>query len=272
MPERGDKFSIEIDVPLPQRERSSKYPFADLDLDHAPCPPSAMKPAAVLTNAWFEGLFDTLAWDLMARVLFVVSYGAILQGALAGLWETWSNRAADGAPWLDFMTRSLAIINLSVPILLVIVRGRPVARLHGASQRVIVLAGTFLPFAFIAAPSHVGGSALTTVSAALLIIGGGLTAWTWRHLGRSFSLMAEARKLSTTGPYRFVRHPLYLFEEMSVVGVYLLNVSTFNTVLLTVQMACQLLRMRYEERVLEQAFPEYRNVMMSRARIIPGVY
>jgi protein-S-isoprenylcysteine O-methyltransferase Ste14 len=137
---------------------------------------------------------------------------------------------------------------------------------------VIVLAGTFLPFAFIAPPSHESGSALTTVSAVLLIIGGSLTTWTWLHLGRSFSLMAEARKLSITGPYRLMRHPLYLFEEMSVVGVYLLNVSTFNTVLLTVQMACQLLRMRYEERVLEQAFPEYRNVMMSRARIIPGVY
>jgi protein-S-isoprenylcysteine O-methyltransferase Ste14 len=31
-------------------------------------------------------------------------------------------------------------------------------------------------------------------------------------------------------------------------------------------------RMRYEERVLVQAFPEYRDYMAGTARLVPGVY
>jgi hypothetical protein len=35
MPERGDKFPIEIDVPLPQGKRPSQYLLADLVLDQS---------------------------------------------------------------------------------------------------------------------------------------------------------------------------------------------------------------------------------------------
>jgi len=33
-------------------------------------------------------------------------------------------------------------------------------------------------------------------------------------------MMAEARRLVTSGPYRLVRHPLYLAEELAVVGIF----------------------------------------------------
>ena len=48
-----------------------------------------------------------------------------------------------------------------------------------------------------------------------------LGAWTLSFLGRSFSVMPEARRLVTTGPYSIVRHPLYLFELLGVIGILL---------------------------------------------------
>lgn len=48
------------------------------------------------------------------------------------------------------------------------------------------------------------------LSAALLLpASAALSAIVLTRLGRSFSLMSEARGLVTHGPYRFVRHPLY---------------------------------------------------------------
>jgi len=34
--------------------------------------------------------------------------------------------------------------------------------------------------------------------------------------------MPEARKLVTRGAYRFVRHPLYVAEEVAIIGTFLL--------------------------------------------------
>lgn len=230
-----------------------------------------MQSPPILTNAWFEKMFDTLAWDIIARGIFIVTYGVILYLALSSLWYAWTGPESDALTWV-IITRILAVINISIPILLVIVRRRPIKRIHGMTQRVIALGGTFLSSFFIVVPIHEVGLVALAASMALLVVGGCLTAWTWFFLGRSFSLMAEARKLQTTGPYRIVRHPLYLFEEMSVVAVYLQNPTIVNTIILAVQMACQLQRMRYEERILEEAFPEYREFRMKRARIIPGIY
>ena len=48
-----------------------------------------------------------------------------------------------------------------------------------------------------------------------------LAVMTLSFLGRSFSVMPEARRLVTAGPYGFVRHPLYLFELLGVIGILL---------------------------------------------------
>ena len=41
------------------------------------------------------------------------------------------------------------------------------------------------------------------------------------HLGRSFSIVPQARTLVRTGPYKFVRNPLYLAEEVALLGTLL---------------------------------------------------
>ena len=59
------------------------------------------------------------------------------------------------------------------------------------------------------------------ISTRLLLGGNALAVLVLLQLGRSFSIMAEARQLVTAGVYRWVRHPLYLAEELAVIGIVL---------------------------------------------------
>ncbi len=224
----------------------------------------------ILTNDWFERVvFDSLAWDIFARVLYLA--------ICAGLFYLTFDRLQDlvistDASWWQVAAASLAIANILLLACVAAVRRRPVRRVHGLTQRVVALCGTWLPMVMIVAPMHKASPTMAAFCLALVIVAACFQGWTYLHLGRSYSIMAEARKLKTTGPYRFIRHPLYLFEEMPIIAIYLLNISLFNTVVLATQIAFQLQRMRYEERILEEAFPEYREFKQSRARLIPGVY
>ena len=91
-------------------------------------------------------------------------------------------------------------------------------------------------------------------------------------LGRSISILPQARRLVTWGPYALVRHPLYLGEIVAIIGVALQYLSTWALLLVGLQFAFQLLRIENEERVLVQVFPEYADYVARTARLVPGVY
>jgi protein-S-isoprenylcysteine O-methyltransferase Ste14 len=84
--------------------------------------------------------------------------------------------------------------------------------------------------------------------------------------------MAEARQLTTSGMYRVVRHPLYLAEEVVTIGCVMQFLSVWTAMLVVVQIACQIRRMRNEEIVLTDVFPEYSACLRRTPRIIPGFY
>ena len=94
----------------------------------------------------------------------------------------------------------------------------------------------------------------------LVTTAAGLSLVSLLTLGRGFGLRPALRRLATTGPYRLVRHPIYLSYVIADVG-YNLNAWAPGTVLLVlVGWASLVYRIRAEERSLSQdaAWTKYR--------------
>ena len=109
------------------------------------------------------------------------------------------------------------------------------------------------------------------VAFGFMLAGTVLAFWSAWHLGRSFSLLPQARRLVTTGPYRFVRHPIYLGGLLITVGEVWLRLSPLVLVLNLIFVVAQLVRLRYEDEILNRAFPEYREYRANTSALIPGV-
>jgi protein-S-isoprenylcysteine O-methyltransferase Ste14 len=91
-------------------------------------------------------------------------------------------------------------------------------------------------------------------------------------LRRSFSILPAVRKITKSGPYHFVRHPLYLGETIYLCGMMLLAFNILSVVLLILSIIFLVLRIGIEERKLS-SYEEYREYMDEvRFRLIPGVY
>jgi len=84
-----------------------------------------------------------------------------------------------------------------------------------------------------------------------------LTVWGLWTLKRSFSITVEARDLVISGPYRFVRHPIYLGEMLTALAVAVWRFSLLNFFIITLFIVIQLLRAKWEEDKLAQVFPGY---------------
>lgn len=165
---------------------------------------------------------------------------------------------------------TLAFFVLSV--VMYTVRYIPQRRAAGFYPRFAAVVGTFSSFGFLLLPPQELSYALYLISLLLLIGGIVFSIYALLVLGRSISLLPEARRLVTRGPYALVRHPLYLGEMVAVAGIALQHFSAWALLLLGLGWAFQIQRMKYEERVLSQSFPEYGDYMVRTARLVPGVY
>jgi protein-S-isoprenylcysteine O-methyltransferase Ste14 len=172
---------------------------------------------------------------------------------------------------LNILSKVCTLVFLSALVVMFAVRRVPTGRAQGVYPRFVALAGTFCPLGIVWLGPQELSPTLQLISL-LLMIGGTAFAFTAVFvLGRSISLIPEARKLITWGPYALVRHPLYVGEMIATAGVAIQFLMPWALMLLGLSCILQFERVRGEERLLLQAFPRYQDYMVNTARFLPGV-
>jgi protein-S-isoprenylcysteine O-methyltransferase Ste14 len=206
--------------------------------------------------------------DWAARATIVIVFTAF---ACVGLAAIPRLLPLDSLHKLLVATASIAnIMFLSLVASTTLTRLAPILKAKGIVPRISALLGTFLCMALAFLPKADLGPGLSAFSTALILIGASLSFVVLRWLGKSFSILAEARQLVTEGPYRIVRHPLYICEGIAVVGVMLQVISPWAILIAIVVAMLQYRRMINEEAILNSAFPEYRAYAARTPLVIPA--
>ena len=220
-------------------------------------------------------LWRSPAYDLVMRlpILFWSTALAFISAAALQHFVRTADPALPGAAYCVFIAMRLSVIvYLVILAASVIMRRSPIGKARGLEPRISALAGTFLVTAIVLFPRRELSLPSAIVSTILVLAGDGFAVIILIQLRRSFSVMAEARELVTSGVYRFVRHPLYLAEEIAAIGSVMQFLSGWTVMLLAVHIAFQFRRMWNEEAVLSAVFPHYATYKKKTAQIIPGIY
>ncbi len=195
---------------------------------------------------WRDLAFSRLLPSLFFS-LFLARQLILLGGAVHGV------RTASDVPFLIQQLLALAYFTMLVVLYAVRLPQR------GTDRRLAVIFIAFTgTFAAIGATFLGGGTrreSLVVVADVLATAGLAYSVWGLAYLRRSFSIIPEARRLVTGGPYSLSRHPVYLGEIATAIGVNLATAGWLGALAVGYFIACELLRIRWEEGVLARAFP-----------------
>ena len=164
----------------------------------------------------------------------------------------------------------LLAISECLPVFLILIRREGQMAME-PYPLIVGFIGTAAPL--LVRPSTGGLSLLPDVVAATLVaLGLGLNIAAKLALWRSFGLSAANRGVRKGGPYKYVRHPMYLGYFITQVAFLLANLTISNAIKYFVTWAFQILRIREEEKFLlkDESYQEL--TQRVRFRLVPGVY
>jgi protein-S-isoprenylcysteine O-methyltransferase Ste14 len=200
------------------------------------------------------------------------------------LWQAFQSASSASHEFAAVMHRPSALFALSIVNRLALIAfnglqiwlfiARPAARgkSDAIAPRLAAMATMAFGIAFFLVPAA-QLSAGTKIAATVLTLGGlCMSVYVLSWLGRSFSILPEARSLITRGPYAIVRHPLYAAEAITLLGIAIQYRQPASALLAIAVVAGQIARMGYEESVLSRTFPDYAAYRARTFRVIPFVY
>jgi protein-S-isoprenylcysteine O-methyltransferase Ste14 len=204
-------------------------------------------------------VFDPVGWAerfIPAPILHrAIRYGAsILCGAFL------LHRIAQYSRYHNAWLWAAETAVYAVVLIAYVLRTDPKLRSRGMGEIVLPVIATVLPFSLLLTPVHQGVLNIGALRDAVFWVMTGGTAfavWGLWSLRRCFSITVEARDVVATGPYRWVRHPVYLGEIVAAGAVTVWRFSWVNLLLWGAFVGLQLARTRLEERKLSAALPGY---------------
>ena len=179
------------------------------------------------------------------------------------VFAVWATLTLSKMPAVGIMLAPTFLFELAVAISFLI-RDEPRAATKSLRARLSAYLGSFFMIAFlqVGQRSHpewfVPQMSPFTPLAIVMWLGGTLwTAYAVWHLRYAFSIEPAARRLVTTGPFAFARHPVYTGYCVQYLGMLIAMPSVAFGLALLVWTLLMADRMYLEESVLRAAFPEY---------------
>jgi protein-S-isoprenylcysteine O-methyltransferase Ste14 len=211
-------------------------------------------------------------FDLAAASPLVIWYGYAIAHMLPLLADQIAHAPLSFQTILSAASQSVTILFLGLQIVLFLIRRVPVGKAEGWLPRAAALVGSNLLLVLLAIPRAPLSPTLTIFSGAFVIAGTAGAIWSASWLGRSFAIFPQARAMVTGGPYRFVRHPVYLAEQIAAFGILWQYQQPWALAVVLANFAAQFPRMYFEEQVLTKNFSGYNAYAACTARLMPGVY
>jgi protein-S-isoprenylcysteine O-methyltransferase Ste14 len=148
--------------------------------------------------------------------------------------------------------------------------------LAGRVPRLLIIAAAvvLLRFSGLHGSGTIDSVPLAALGSALFAAGLGLAIWARIHLGRNWGMPMTRKdepELVTSGPYRFVRHPIYSGILLALLGTALAT-DLYLLIVCAVMGAYFIHSARVEERLMADAFPDaYASYRARSKMLIPFV-
>ena len=211
-----------------------------------------------------------------ALPLGVFGFLVAIQGelALAGVQHALTHADLDRAGAMYLLNRILTVAFFAFLVVIYMLRSKAIARDHNPIAVVAALTGSFVLYGLFLIPGQGRSTNLWVLAGSDLCLAVGmiLALYSLTYLGKRFSIVPEARGLVTTGPYEVVRHPIYLGEIISGVGLVLPTLISLHILLFAVFLGAQILRTTFEERILRATYPQYEAYAAHTRRLIPFLF
>jgi protein-S-isoprenylcysteine O-methyltransferase Ste14 len=237
-----------------------------------PGPFLTLPAAAEFRPRWFNGVRYDSVFDWAARLTLASIFTLLIFGNVSWIIHALSDWKLQASYHVALNIAAGVSSALFAALLAVttLTRLPPIRKLAGIEPRIAALFGTFLVTALAMLPRKEISLIALAISCSFVVVGMLSSFVVLRWLGKAFSIMAEARRLVTHGPYRYVRHPLYVCEEIAVIGIFIQVVSPVALIVLIAHAVFQVRRMLNEERVLKATFPDYQHYARRTPRLIPA--